>query len=59
MTGHDRPLTPDRIAAVRDEDIDFSDIPELDEAFWREAELVERGPSEQITIRDRAWPDAK
>ena len=41
MTGHDRPLTPERIGTVKDEDIDFSDIPELDEVFWREAELVE------------------
>ena len=59
MTGHDKPLTPDRIAKVRDEDIDFSDIPELDEAFWREAELVERDPAERTTVRDRARPDAK
>lgn len=51
MAGYDKPLTPDRIAAVKDEDIDFSDIPELDEAFWREAELVEPDPTEQITIR--------
>ena len=31
MSGrYDRPLTPEQIAAVKDEDIDFSDIPELD-----------------------------
>ena len=51
MTGYDKPLTPERIAAVKDEDIDFSDIPELDESFWREAELVEPDLTEQITIR--------
>ena len=28
----------ERLAARRDEDIDLSDIPELDEAFFREAE---------------------
>lgn len=39
--GYDRPLTPEEIAAVRDESIDFSDIPELDEGFWERAELVE------------------
>ena len=50
MTGHDKPLTPDRIAAVKDEDIDFSDIPELDESFWREAERVEPDPTEQIAV---------
>ena len=51
MNGHDRPLSPERIASGKDDEIDFSDIPELDEAFWREAELVERDLTEQITIR--------
>ena len=42
MSGHDEsPLTPEEIAKVKDEDIDFSDIPELDEGFWERAELVE------------------
>ena len=42
MSGrYDRPLTPEQIAAVNDESIDFSDIPELDEGFWKRAELVE------------------
>ena len=40
-----------RIAATKDEDIDFGDIPELDKTFWREAELVESHRSEQITMR--------
>ena len=26
---------------MKDEDIDFSDIPKLDETFWKRAELVE------------------
>ena len=51
MKGHDRPLTPDQINAVEDESIDFSDIPELDEKFWRRAELVEPDRTEQVTIR--------
>ena len=51
MNGHDRPLSPERIASVKDDEIDFSDIPELDETFWREAEIVERDLTEQITIR--------
>ena len=46
-----KPLTPAQIAAARDKNIDFSDIPELDEAFWREAELIEPDLSEQITMR--------
>ena len=49
MSRYGKPLTPAQIAATRDKDIDFSDIPELDEAFWREAELVEPDLSEQIT----------
>ena len=52
MSGqHDRPLTPEQIAAVRDEDIDFSDIPELDEEFWERAEIVEPDRTDQITMR--------
>ncbi len=46
-----RPLTPEQIAAVKDEDIDFSDIPELDEEFWRRAELVESDRTDRITMR--------
>ena len=41
MTRYAKALTPNEIAAVKDEDIDFSDIEEFDESFWREAELVE------------------
>ena len=41
MSGYDRPLTPAEIAAVKDAGIDFGDVPELDDAFWRQAELVE------------------
>ena len=42
MSGHhDSALTPEQLAKVKDEDIDFSDIPELDEEFWERAELVE------------------
>jgi uncharacterized protein (DUF4415 family) len=39
-----------RLAARKDEDIDLSDIPELDEAFFREAEW--RPPIKKpVTIR--------
>jgi len=41
MKRHDKPLTSKQIAATKDADIDFSDIPELDETFWKDAELVE------------------
>ncbi len=42
---------PTEISAVEDNEIDFSDIPELGDGFWREAELVEPGRTEQITLR--------
>lgn len=51
MNRYDRPLTPEQIAAAKDEDIDFSDIPELDATFWRQANLVEPDLTEQITMR--------
>ncbi len=52
MSGrYDRPLTPEQIAPVKDESIDFSDIPELDEEFWERAELVEPDRTDQITMR--------
>ena len=50
MSGrYDRSFTPEQIAAVKDEGIDFSDIPELDEGFWERAELVEPDLTDQIT----------
>ena len=50
MSRYDNPLTPGRIAAIKDEDIDFSDIPELDETFWQRAELFEPDRTVQITM---------
>ena len=52
MSGrYDSPLSPEQIAAVKDEDIDFSDVPELDEDFWNRAELVDPDRTDQITMR--------
>ena len=51
MSGYDKPLTPGQIGAVKDENIDFSDIPELDKTFWQHAELIEPDLTEQITLR--------
>ena len=52
MSGrYDRPLAPEQIAAVKHEDIDFSDIPELDEEFWERAVIVEPDLTDQITMR--------
>jgi len=49
---YERPLTPEELKAMPDEDIDFSDIPELDETFFANARLLT--PHErkrQMTIR--------
>lgn len=51
MTKYDKALSPAEIKAIRDEDIDFSDIPELDETFWQNAELIKPDRTEQITLR--------
>ena len=51
MSGFDKPLSVARIEETKDEDIDFSDIQELDERFWRDAEVVEPDRTEQITMR--------
>jgi uncharacterized protein (DUF4415 family) len=48
-------LSPARVEALKkqadaDQDIDFSDIPELNEAYFTNAKLVEPSPKEQITM---------
>ena len=39
------------IASIRDEDIDYSDIPELDDTFWANAELKMPEKKSRITVR--------
>lgn len=51
MSKYKKPLTTKQIAELADEDIDFGDIPELSEAFWQQAELVEPDRTEQVTLR--------
>ena len=51
MSRYRKALEPTEIAAVEDAAIDFRDIPELGDAFWSEAELVEPDRTEQITLR--------
>ncbi len=40
-----------RLREMRDEDIDYSDIPELGESFWNKAKLVMPEPKDRLTIR--------
>ena len=48
---YDRPLTIEDLAQVKDEDIDYSDIPELDETFWKNARVVAPDGTQQVTLR--------
>ncbi len=43
--------TLSELKAMKDEDIDFSDIPELDAEFWENAEWVEPNKTLPLTIR--------
>jgi uncharacterized protein (DUF4415 family) len=36
---------------MRDEEINYSDIPKLDESFWKNAKLVMPQPKDRLTIR--------
>lgn len=49
MNRYEKPLTPEQITSVEDREIDFSDIPELDDAFWERAKLV-RPDSPEPTV---------
>jgi uncharacterized protein (DUF4415 family) len=40
-----------RLRQMRDEDIDYSDIPKLDQSFWRAAKLTMPEPKDRVTIR--------
>ena len=49
---YNRPLTPEELATLPDEEIDFSDIAELDEEFWANAKIHwPECTKKQITIR--------
>ena len=37
--------------AMRDADIDFSDIPKLGKSFWKKARLTMPEPKDRLTIR--------
>jgi uncharacterized protein (DUF4415 family) len=40
-----------RLRQMRDEDIDYSDIPKLDKSFWKTAKLTMPEPKDRLTIR--------
>jgi len=41
----------ERLRAMRDADIDFSDIPKLGRSFWKTARLTMPEPKDRLTIR--------
>jgi uncharacterized protein (DUF4415 family) len=47
----DREATTEELLAMTDEDIDFSDIPELGEEFWKNAVLVMPNKTRPVTLR--------
>jgi len=46
-----KPMTPIEIAATTDSDLNFTDIPERDETFWQNAQLVEPDRTQPVTLR--------
>jgi uncharacterized protein (DUF4415 family) len=48
---YDKPLTAKEITALPDEAIDYSDIPELDDEFWQEAQWIFPEAKARITLR--------
>lgn len=48
---YEKPLTARELAELPDKDIDYSDIAELDDDFWKNAKLVEPAKKKQLTVR--------
>ena len=48
---YDNELRIAELAAMKDEDIDYSDIPELTDEFWKNARVVEPGGTTPVTLR--------
>lgn len=48
---YDRELSTEELAALPDDQIDYSDIPELDEEFWKKARVVEPEGTQAISLR--------
>jgi hypothetical protein len=56
MKKHDKALTQEKLAAIKDNDISFSDTPELDASFWEKAERVEPTNAKNLTTTIRKPP---
>ena len=53
MTKQNEAFTHEQLAAIQDSDINFSDLPELDNSFWKKAEMVEPAKAESCTTAVR------
>ncbi len=51
MKRYEKERRAEELLAMRDEDIDYSDIPELDDDFWENAKIVTPPGKERITFR--------
>ena len=40
-----------KLGTLKDEEIDYSDLPEVDANFWSRAEVRDNGPKQAISIR--------
>jgi uncharacterized protein (DUF4415 family) len=48
---YDKPLTLEQLADLPDDQIDTSDIPELDEAFWANAKVTPPRTKPNVSLR--------
>lgn len=48
---YEKSLTPEELAAQPDEQIDYSDIPELNEAFWERAKVTPPRTKPNVSLR--------
>lgn len=48
---YEKPLTIEELAALPDDQIDTSDIPELDERFWKNARVIPPRTKPNVSLR--------
>ncbi len=48
---YSEPLTAEKLAALSDSEIDYSDIPKTDADFWQDAQVIMPEQKEKISIR--------
>ena len=48
---YEKPLTLEELASRPDSEIDYSDIPELDESFWKNAKVTPPRTKPNVSLR--------